>query len=46
MKSTILFLALIVSVVSGFAPPQASLAHKKITATTSELKAAPTMVVY
>jgi hypothetical protein len=45
-KSSIIFLVLLVSLVSGFIPRQPAIAPKKIAASTSELKAAPTMVVY
>ena len=46
VKSGIIFLALLVSLVSGFVPRQPAIVPKKATATSSELQAAPTMVIY
>ena len=45
-KSSILVLALLLSLASGFVPRQPALVPKKPTVTTSELQAAPTMVIY
>ena len=45
-KSSIIFLALLVSLVSGFVPRQPVTVPLKTTATSTELQAAPTMVVY
>ena len=45
-KSSIIFLALLVSLVTGFVPRQPVTVPLKTTATSTELQAAPTMVVY
>lgn len=45
-KFSFIILALVVSLVSGFVPRQPAILPKKVTASTSELEAAPTMVVY
>lgn len=45
-KSSIVVLALLLSLASGFIPRQPALVPKQPTTTTSELQAAPTMVIY